>query len=383
MSEAFIVYGSWKIRHTEPLTGNERSLRLVPLPAGLDIATHSLHENLAALVDPRAARRLDPDGTERAEPAKALPNLFGDDIALAVVEKAKRGWVLHHRLTRIDPHLVHLIRVGKAQPLIGPLVDALQSAFDRDHLRLNNWECLYIKGLPDTELEQKFEIDQSYEYFTLCRAWWRRLDDREIPGFVPQLGDEIQYWSYDNHFFEIDANPNDDKGYVSIMQYCKRKNQWDDPMFTFKKKVFNEDKLERWERNYENQWLAKSPQEALTEFFGYPLKPLPQWRRTRLDLACEATASGNLFMVNFDDCRIHEASGPDGRLQQCEVEYLKTRGDPDPDLIYRDFETLLGHVETFMTEQGLTFRRCHYSKLTFLKDFASGRRRTALAQAGR
>ncbi|PUA41315.1 hypothetical protein C5U62_32595 [Pseudomonas protegens] len=378
MFNYFVAYGNWKLRFAQPtLDDSERLLRLYRLPADLDASSHTLLEDLAAQIDTNYCIEISADGAESvgSQPAKTS-NLFGDEIPLAVVEHSSdKQYRIHHRLTRIDPWIVHLIRIGS--PVFVPertLWKTLAASFDKDHLQLNNWECFYIKGLPDTELEQKFHIEGNFPYFSVCKAWWERVDGRQIPGVVPQLGDEIQYWSYDNHFCEITENTKGDNGYVSVMQYCKRKSSWDDPLFTFKKKVFNEDALERWERNYENQWLQGDPVTALSEYFDYPLKRLPDWRRTRLDLACEITETGNLFMVNFEDCRVHgahENATGNGRLQQCEIEYLKTRGTPDESLIYRDFERITQEVERFMDELGLKYQRTNYSKLTFLREYVA------------
>ncbi|QGZ64594.1 hypothetical protein [Paraburkholderia acidisoli] len=370
MSKYFVAYGSWKLRFSQPTDEQDCALQLFDLPVQLRPEVHSILEDISSIIDTTTGFELLPSGKRIARTgAIVIGNLFCDLIPLAVVELADDDrFVIHHRLTRVDPWIVHMIRVGMPINGEGSLSRALETAYDRDHLLLNNWECFYIKGLPDIELEQKFEIDQNFPYFTLCREWWARVDGRKMDGIVPQLGDEIQYWSYDNHFCEIAENPRGDAGYVSVMQYCKRKNAWHDPLFTFKKKVFNEDALERWERNYENQWLDEGAEAALSKFFDYPLKPLPDWRRTRLDLACEIVETGNLFMVNFDDCRVHGHPDGTGRLQQCEIEYLKTRGQPNEASIYRDFERITQEVEKFMSEMGLTFRRSNYSKLTFLRD---------------
>ncbi|MFM0288756.1 hypothetical protein [Paraburkholderia megapolitana] len=373
MSKYFVVYGDWKLRFAQPTSEQDRTLQLFDLPPDVCTDVHTILEDLSPMIETESGFELSPAGKRIDRSGKiAVSNLFGDLIPLAVVELTDDDrFVIHHRLTRLDPWVVHLIRVGMPIPVEGALWQALETAYDHDHLSLNNWECFYIKGLTDIELEQKFEIDQNFPYFTLCREWWARVDGRKIDGIVPQLGDEIQYWSYDNHFCEIAANPRGDSGYVSVMQYCKRKNAWNDALFTFKKKVFNEDALERWERNYENQWLRDNAKTALSAFFDYPLKSLPDWRRTRLDLACEVVETGNLFMVNFDDCRVHGHPHGAGRLQQCEIEYLKTRGQPDKAAIYRDLERITLEVEKFMTEMGLTFRRSNYSKLTFLRDYVA------------
>jgi hypothetical protein len=246
----------------------------------------------------------------------------------------------------------------------------LVEAFEQDHVQLNNFECLYIKGMPDTELEQKFNIRNSYHYYTLNRKWYQELAEGRVEGFAPQLGDEIQHWSYDNNLARILPNSKQVSGYVSIMYWSKKKTTaWDEPSVTLKKKLFHEDALERWERNYADQTVKGTPEETLAAFFDLPLKRMPDWRRTRLDIACDALETGNIFMVNFEDTRIKNVPSSEGRLQQCEIEYLKTRGEPDEELIREDFETLAQQVEKFMTRMGLVFERSNYSKLSFLEDY--------------
>ena len=263
---------------------------------------------------------------------------------------------------RVDPVVVDLER----QDLISELVAACDAA----HLRLCNYECLYTKGLPDTELEFKFNIRDSYNFYTLNRLFYEKLDRGEVDGFMPQLGDEIQHWSYDNNLCEILPNSGKLAGYVSIMYWSKKKRaNWDERTVTYKKKLFEEDSLERWERNYHNLYVEGTPEESMAGYFRLPLASLPDWRRTRLDIACEAYDSGNIFFLNFEDSRVFGDSSPSGRLQQCEIEYHKTRGTPDELLIYRDFERLGAAMEAFMTEMGLSYQKTHYSKLSFLKDY--------------
>jgi hypothetical protein len=251
----------------------------------------------------------------------------------------------------------------------GPLWKRIAQINEEQHLVLSNHECFYIKDEQDIELEQKLTLGISYPYLELCTRLYRALADGEAPGFRPQLGDEFQFWSYDNFFYEIQPNERREAGYVSVISYCKRKRAWNDPMFMFKKKIYAVDTLERWERNFENQWVEGDKGEALSSYFGYPIEPLPTWRRTRCDVAFESDA-GNIFMVNFDDCRVIDGAAGRGRLQQAEVEYLKTRGTPQRASIYADFERVVAFTERKLGEWGFQPERTHRSKLTFLKEYA-------------
>jgi len=281
-----------------------------------------------------------------------------------------------HLLTRVEKHITHLLK--PPHPIAAcraeQLIETLRAGFEVNHLYLNNFECYYIKGMPDTELEQKFNITGEYDYHVLNRLWYEALSDRCVEGFVPQLGDEIQHWAYDNDFCRIKPNPELMAGYVSIMHWSRvRKSSWDDPVVTYKKKLYREDALERWERNYAGQYIHGTPEESMTSFFKLPLASLPAWRRTRYDMACEAVETGNIFMINFEDSRVRNDYSQCGRLQQCEIEYLKTRGQPKEHLIYSDLEKLSRKVEAFMHSIGLVCERTNYSKLTFLEEYVEKR----------
>jgi hypothetical protein len=374
-----VILGSWKIRHAEPLESPERELILCAAPHRLQTGA-----SIAADFRGQLAHVATYNGTlEPADGFRAVQNLSGDEVPLAIADLDGRTITISHLLTRVEVHTSHFLSVA---PVIvktpeQDLVEQLIEVCDREHLRLCNYECLYIKGLPDTELEFKFNIRSDYNFYTINRLFFEKLDRGEIDGFMPQLGDEIQHWSYDNNFCEILPNTEGVRGYVSIMYWSKKKrSNWDERAVTYKKKLFHEDTLERWERNYHNLTVEGTPEESLANYFNLPLVSCPDWRRTRLDIACEAYETGNIFFLNFEDSRIYNDSSPEGRLQQCEIEYHKTRGVPDERLIYRDFERLGQAMEQFMAEIGLPYQKTNYSKLTFLKEYMAshelaGRRR--------
>lgn len=373
MSTLYIIFGSWKLRHNEPITHGESTLRLHAAPASASASDHSLLHDFRMDAKP-AAYITDSKLTWSTDDAATVrcANLSGEELPLAAVLFENDTFKITHLLTRVEKHISHLIRAPFDAEAVtaAQLETTLRDAFQRNHIFVNNFECFYIKGMPDTELEQKFRIDDQFDYHSVNRAWYAKIDDGKVPGFALQLGDELEHWAYDNDFARILPNTENAAGYLSIMHWSrKRKSEWSEPVVTFKKKLYAEDALERWERNYANQVVQGTPEEALAEYFELPIAMLPSWRRTRYDIACEVIATGNIFMVNFEDSRIRDDRSSRGRLQQCEIEYLKTRGQPDDATIYRDFALLSERVEDFMNEIGMRFQRTNYSKLTFLDDY--------------
>lgn len=363
----YVVMGSWKVRHDEPLMDLDKPLYFVGLPNPVKITDKSFLCDIRTLEGP-VFTSLD----MQVVPHATLKNFSKDSIPLALMEKSDAGWTITHLVHRIEPWVTHFFALGGAiaHQHENSLLTELCNIFSKEYLYTNNFECYYEKGIPDTELEQKFNIQQNYNFYELNERFFAALSDGVIENFRPHLGDEIEHWSYDNDFFEIGQNDQRVAGYVSVMHWSRKKKiRYDEPVVTFKKKLYQEDALERWERNYHFQRIETTPEQSLSNFFELPLLELPTWRRVRLDIACEFLPTGDIYMLNFEDCRIKDVYTAAGRLQQCEIEYLKTRGQADETNIYRGFNALVEVVEDFIRSQGLSFEKNHYSKLTFLKEY--------------
>jgi len=365
----WVVFGTWKLRHNEPMSPGEAVLRLIPLRLAPDLSRSTVNVKICAETFASDGRRI--DGDDRSDPWSGLLPSLEEEIPLALAVEEDGRLVIRHALMRIVEPIAQFFRVEDPGGSAG-LAERIAAVNQAGHLILSNHECFYVKDEQDIELEQKLTLGKPYQYLELCLRLCRALAAGEAPGFQPQLGDELQHWSYDNWFYEIRPNEKREGGYLSVISYCKKKRSWDDPMFMFKKKIYDVDSLERWERNFENQRVEGDKKEALERYFGYPIAPLPTWRRTRADVAFESDA-GNIFMVNFDDCRV-DAGAPECRLQQGEIEYLKTRGKPDRAQIYADFERLVAFTESKLRDWGYSPSRTHYSKLTFLKEYVEARR---------
>ena len=362
----YIVLGNWKIRHGEPVPPIEQNLYFIAFPQ-----EHISDKSILCDIREFTSPILDaPNG--KAIENISLANLNRDIIPLGVITEMASGWTVTHLVHRIEVWITHFFSAKEIPLPVSELAlfDTFYNCFQKDYLFTNNFECYYEKGIPDTELEQKFNIQQNYNFYELNERFYAALQDGLITNFRPHLGDEIEHWSYDNDFFEIAPNEQRIAGYVSVMHWSRKKKvRFDEPVVTFKKKLYKEDALERWERNYHFQRVDTTPEQALRDFFKLPLIELPTWRRVRLDIACEYLPTGDIYMLNFEDCRIKDIYEPEGRLQQCEIEYLKTRGKACETNIYLGFNALVKEVEEFIGKQGLTFEKNHYSKLTFLKEF--------------
>lgn len=363
----YVILGSWKIRHDEYISPLEQSLYVVELSEGEAIGDKSVLYDLRALAGPV----LDHPGGDPVD-GVVLANLSADFLPLAIISTTTGDWLLTHLVHRVEVWVTHFL-AHQGFPLHitrAELFPLLVAQFHQHYLNNNNFECYYEKGIPGTELEQKFNIKQSYNFYALNERFYAALADGEIAGFRPHLGDEIEHWSYDNDCFEIAPNEKRVAGFVSVMHWSRKKRvRFDEPVVTFKKKIYREDTLEHGEHNYHFQSLDTPAGEALSHFFELPLNPLPRWRRVRLDVACEYLPTGDIYILNFEDSRINDVYDSAGRLQQCEIEYLKTRGKPDENNIYRGFNALAQAAESFIQAQGLDVEKSHYSKLTFLKEF--------------
>lgn len=371
MVQPWIIYGSWKLRHNEPLKEEERKLVLFPV--------NSFSEERESIVIPLGREVRFEDALYLNEQGKAeeRERVHPDEewalrnIPLGIL----REGVLTHLTLRTEEEFVQMVKVpgGREEAALmsdKPLWSRIYELNEREHLVLSNHECYFIKANETTELEQKFHFEADLSYWRAHQYIFAAVDEGQFPGYTLKLSDEYQSWSFDNYLFELEPNDRHDQGYISAIHYCKKKSRWDDPLYMFKKKIYNEDALERWEKNYENQWIDRDIKSMLEAYFDYPTRGLPPWRRTRCDIGVESDA-GNIFMINIDDCRIIEESSQvsAGRLQQCEIEYISTRGVPDEAKVYADFHRLTNLVEQFFVGKGWKPKRTYYSKMTFLNDY--------------
>ncbi|SIR11103.1 hypothetical protein SAMN05880561_10974 [Rhizobium sp. RU33A] len=93
-----VIFGSWKIRHAEPLDRIERTLVFCAVPDRLQVGA-SIAADLRGQLARVAIYR---DGLEEADGVHVAQNLSGDDVPLAIAEFVGPMVTITHLLTRVE-----------------------------------------------------------------------------------------------------------------------------------------------------------------------------------------------------------------------------------------------------------------------------------------
>ena len=226
-------------------------------------------------------------------------------------------------------------------------------------LFLNNHQCYYRKVLRGKEIEVKFTLQGVVDIWGMTLETLRRIERGQLPGFIPEYRDEFQQWDYVTHLFDIPSPP-EERGYVSFLPTTDGRDIVKRKRFVVDQRVRDESISAplQIEGAYED-WIAQS--------LGVVATRLPALRRVRYDVNLESLVSGHVYGIFFDRCTVE---GHDAVLQQCEVEYLRSRclGEPDEASMWTEFETVLQFVRELLTEHQLPWEEGYTSKLTFLRD---------------
>lgn len=264
------------------------------------------------------------------------------------------------------------------QPITAPDVESLTwlpEAIERhtsDFLLLNNHQHYYRKCFPGRELEYKYTLDPpNADIWTLNALVYQRLLDGRLPGYVLEYRDEFQAWDYSNHLFQV-TDPVADRGYVSFIPTTDGKN-------LVKRKWFTADGFDRRESHTYGVSADEGFEAYVRDELGVRAVRLPPFRRARYDVNFESTRTGHVYGIFFDTVRLVDA--PEVQLQQCELEYLRSRTvvEPDADAVIKEIAEIAEWLEDFLREYGLPAERGYYSKLSFLLDTVAARPDLAVA----
>lgn len=230
-------------------------------------------------------------------------------------------------------------------------------------LRLNNAVWAYAKHFPGTEIEYKLTMRPGVDVHRLSIDLYRILHRAELGPFRPEFGNEYELCEIRNHLYEV-AGPLDERGYVSFI-----------PMgggaHLVRRKWFPEDALVRREEIFRDVTVHGGFEEYIADTFKVAATAHPPFTRVRYDLNVESMRTGHVYGVFFDRC---EADGHPGRLlQQCEVEYLRTRsvaGVENPS-VQEELHALKDAVAGFLRTSGIPFEESHLSKLSWLRSLTA------------
>lgn len=278
---------------------------------------------------------------------------------------------------RFQPEDACFIRLTP-RPITAPDVDGLTwlpEAAERhaaDFLRLNNHQRYYRKCFPGRELEYKYTFDPpDADIWTLNALVYQRVLDGRLPGYVVEYRDEFQAWDYSNHLFQV-TDPEADRGYVSFIPTTDGKN-------LVKRKWFAADGFDRRESHTYGVTAEEGYEAYVRDELGVKAVRLPSFRRARYDVNFESTRTGHVYGIFFDTVSLVDA--PEIQLQQCELEYLRSRTvvEPDADAVIEEIAEIAEWLEDFLREHGLPAERGYYSKLSFLLDTVAARPDLAVA----
>jgi hypothetical protein len=225
---------------------------------------------------------------------------------------------------------------------------------------LGNHQCWFVKHRPEEEIEHKFTLDEEVNVWRLAADLLADLVSGRWPGWIGEYRNEFEQWDFVNHLFQI-AEPAAERGYVSFIPAV-------DGTWIVKRKWFDGDRPVRRERRWRGVVLGDRPDlpGEIVARFGCVAAGGASFRRVRYDVNVESLASGHGYSVMFDRCT---ALGSGAVLQQCEVEYLRSRTllGVDDGGLFGEFDVLVGRVRSWLAERGIGVVEDHRSKLTFLR----------------
>ncbi|MGW7051080.1 hypothetical protein [Streptomyces sp. NPDC054887] len=234
-------------------------------------------------------------------------------------------------------------------------------------LFLNNHQRYYRKCFGGKELEYKYTLTPPVDSWTLTVELYQDLLAGGLPGYLMEYRDEFQAWDYLNHLFEV-TGPEEDRGYVSFIPTTDGKH-------LLKRKWYAQDAFERRESHTYGLDLADDGrfEEYIREELKVRAVRLPSFRRVRYDVNFESVRTGHVYGIFFDHCSLVEAR--EVTLNQCELEYLRSRVavEPDEAEVLAEMTEIVAWLEAFLRARGLSDERGFYSKRTFLKDAVAAR----------
>lgn len=235
-------------------------------------------------------------------------------------------------------------------------------------LFLNNHQRYYRKCFSGRELEYKYTLEPPVDTWTLTVELYEQMRTGSLPGYVMEYRDEFQAWDYLNHLFEVTGPAEQERGYASFIPTTDGKH-------LLKRKWYAEDAFARRETHTYGLDLADDGgfERYIREELRVTAARLPSFRRVRYDINFESVRTGHVYGIFFDHCSLVDAR--EVTLNQCELEYLRSRTalEPDEDDVLTELTTIAGWLEAFLRAHGLKAERSFYSKRTFLRDAVAAR----------
>lgn len=241
-----------------------------------------------------------------------------------------------------------------------PILRACISATERNRHFFNSHQYYYRKFWHEWEIEHKITVSPATDVYDLAVLFRNLIGKDDFRDYMWEYGDIFQQWDIDNHLFEIAGEPGE-VGYVSFIPDSAGRH-------VVKRKRFASDGIWRREEKRLNVDLASlSYAEYLQNQMGLTARYLGSFRRTRFDVSCESTETGNVYSIMIDRCVIKEPAGAD--LCQVEIEYLHSRTirDSAAQYITGELEHLVQAVQHQLNCNDIPYEYGPLSKMSYLR----------------
>ncbi len=224
----------------------------------------------------------------------------------------------------------------------------------------NNHQYYYKKCFSEEELELKINLFSDVDIWQTTLEVYKRIKHGAFPNYIMEYKDEFQQWDNLNHVYDV-RDPVEDKGYISFIPT-------NDGKYVVKRKWFAEDQFKRRESLWKGVSISQDFAQYIDQNFNITATYLGTFRRIRYDLNVESSRTGHVYGVFFDHCTVLEH--PTALLNQCEIEYLRSRVylEPEPESIELEMAEMADWLKSVFCDMGIEYEQNHYSKLSFLRD---------------
>ncbi|GAA1619323.1 hypothetical protein GCM10009789_86350 [Kribbella sancticallisti] len=334
----------WTLRDGEPAVRLEPG-QVLPIWSGA-----AIHPELAALL--RLSRT-----AEAGASLVPVPLLL-----IGVRQGARTVRSSYFACTRVRRSGTSWVRIGEVErasvvleELIAPGLELLAGERREISSELHQFTNFH----KNTEIEVKLTLTTETSPAAVADHFVSLVERDGLPGFVSDLGNELQRWEYSQTTFEI-LSPDHEKGYMGFVAQA-------DGTYVIRHKTFPQDTLRR--REVFHRGIEAEP----SGFEGYlaatfpemRFRRLPAFSRSRFDVNLESTATGHFFGIETD-----EVVAGDHVMRQVEIEYHKSRRIPcvNPDDIESELFRLQDLVLAELKAIGIEADAGYRSKLSFLRD---------------
>lgn len=243
-----------------------------------------------------------------------------------------------------SPLLESVMRVATASPVI------LRRMSDESRQTTNLF--------PDIEIELKFTFDQEVSPWVVTSNLAAAVQRRELPDFIPDVGNEYQRWSYEQDTFALERE-GVSVGYAAFMLTPSQE-------YVVKYKMYPADALRRQETFDMNVRIEPS---HFSEYLRRALPDvtataLPHMTRSRFDVNVQSTRTGHYFGLEMD-----EVTAAGQTMRQLELEYHRSQlvSGCEEETVEPELMRLRDLVARTLSEWGYSYRVDYFSKLSFLR----------------